>query len=58
MPYNLYLHTSPLRSETLPYFHWHLEMIPKRTIVAGWEMATGTYINVSRPEEAAEYLRN
>ena len=57
-PYNFYLHTAPLRSESLPYFHWHLEIIPKLTIVAGWEMATGTYINVSRPEEAASYLRD
>lgn len=56
-PYNLYLHGSPLRSDSLPYFHWHIEIIPKLTIVAGWEMATGTYINVSRPEEAASFLR-
>lgn len=56
-PYNLYLHTAPLRSQSLPYYHWHLELIPKLSIVAGWEMATGTYINVSQPEEAAQYLR-
>ncbi len=56
-PYNLFLHTAPLRASLLPYFHWHLEIIPKLTIIAGWEMATGTYINVSRPEEAAGYLK-
>ncbi len=56
-PYNMYLHSSPLRSEAMPYFHWHLEIIPKLTIVAGWELATGTYINVSLPEEAAGYLK-
>ena len=47
----------PLRTSLLPYFHWHLEIIPKLTVIAGWEMATGTYINVSRPEEAAGYLK-
>lgn len=57
-PYNLYLHTAPLRSQSLPYYHWHLELVPKLTIVAGWEMATGTYINVSQPEEAAHFLRS
>ncbi|MEW5922178.1 MAG: galactose-1-phosphate uridylyltransferase [Bacillota bacterium] len=57
-PYNMYLHTAPLRSQSLPYYHWHLALIPKLTIVAGWEMATGTYINVSQPEEAAQFLRS
>jgi len=56
-PYNLYLHVAPLRSSSLSYYHWHMEIIPKLTIVAGWEMATGTYINVSRPEEAASFLK-
>lgn len=56
-PYNLYLHLGPLRSEPLPYYHWHMEIIPKLTIVAGLEMATGTFINVSKPEEAARFLR-
>ncbi|RJX23468.1 MAG: galactose-1-phosphate uridylyltransferase [Dethiobacter sp.] len=56
-PYNLYLHLAPLRSEPLSYYHWHMEIIPKLTIVAGLEMATGTYINVSKPEEAAKFLR-
>lgn len=57
-PYNFYLHVAPLRTSPLSYYHWHLEIIPKLTIVAGWEMATGTFINVSRPEEAAEYLKS
>lgn len=56
-PYNLYLHLAPLRSEPLPYYHWHMEIIPKLTVIAGLEMATGTYINVSKPEEAAQFLR-
>ena len=56
-PYNLYLHLAPLRSKPLPYYHWHMEIIPKLTIVAGLEMATGTFINVSKPEEAARFLR-
>lgn len=56
-PYNFYFHLAPLRSGPQPDYHWHLEIIPKLTIVAGLEMATGTFINVSRPEEAAQFLR-
>lgn len=56
-PYNFYFHLAPLRSKERPDFHWHLEIIPKLTIIAGLEMATGTFINVIRPEEAAQFLR-
>jgi len=56
-PYNLMLHNAPLRARTLDHFHWHLEIIPKLTRVAGFEWGTGFFINPTPPEEAARYLR-
>jgi UDPglucose--hexose-1-phosphate uridylyltransferase len=56
-PYNLMLHTSPLRTQNLEHFHWHVEIIPKLTRVAGFEWGTGFFINPVPPEEAARYLR-
>lgn len=58
-PYNYTLHTAPVNSErdTRPYFHYHLEIMPRLTIAAGFEMGTGVYINVTAPEDAAEHLR-
>ena len=56
-PYNLMLHSAPLRSPDLDHFHWHLEIIPKLTRVAGFEWGTGFFINPTPPEEAARYLR-
>lgn len=56
-PYNLILHTSPVTAFNLEYYHWHIEIIPKLTKVAGFEWGTGFYINPTPPEEAAEYLR-
>lgn len=56
-PYNYYLHSAPLRTGELPHYHWHLEIIPKLSIAAGFEMGTGVYINVTRPEEAAHFIR-
>ena len=56
-PYNLMLHSAPLRAPTLDHFHWHLEIIPKLTRVAGFEWGTGFFINPTPPEEAAKYLR-
>ena len=56
-PYNLIIHTSPVTAFNLEYYHWHIEIIPKLTKVAGFEWGTGFYINPTPPEEAAEYLR-
>jgi UDPglucose--hexose-1-phosphate uridylyltransferase len=65
--YNFVLHTSPnpnvipRRSghfETIEYdFHWHIEILPRVTHIAGFEWVTGFYINPTPPEIAAEYLR-
>jgi UDPglucose--hexose-1-phosphate uridylyltransferase len=57
-PYNYLLHTAPLRSELLPHYHWHLEVLPRVTGVAGFEWGTGCFINPVPPEQAAAYLRN
>jgi len=58
-PYNYTLHTAPfnLERDPNPYFHWHLQIMPRLTIAAGFEMGTGVYINGTPPEEAAEHLR-
>jgi UDPglucose--hexose-1-phosphate uridylyltransferase len=58
-PYNLIVHSAPLHEEagTDEFYHWHLELMPKLTRVAGFEWGTGFYINPTGPEEAAEVLR-
>ena len=56
-PYNFMLHTAPPGETDEPYYHWHIEIIPKLTKVAGFEWGTGFYINPTPPEEAAKYLR-
>lgn len=57
VPYNFVLHTAPLRSEPLDYFHWHFEIRPKLTTIAGFEWGSGFYINPMPPEDAAVYLK-
>jgi len=56
-PFNFMLHTAPLRDSELESFHWHLEVIPKLTSVAGFEWGSGFFINPMPPEDAAEALR-
>jgi len=56
-PYNFSLHTAPSDLERGDDYHWHLETMPRITVAAGFEMGTGIYINVTTPEQAADYLR-
>jgi UDPglucose--hexose-1-phosphate uridylyltransferase len=55
-PYNFIIHTAPLRKQDGYYTHWHMEIMPKLTRVAGFEWGSGFYINPTSPEEAAKYL--
>ncbi len=56
--YNLMIHSSPIQEGPLAHYHWHIEIIPKLTKVAGFEWGTGFYINPTPPETAAKYLRD
>jgi UDPglucose--hexose-1-phosphate uridylyltransferase len=56
-PYNFTLHTTPFRERPLEYYHWHFEIIPKLTKLAGFELGSGFFINPTPPEEAAKFLR-
>jgi UDPglucose--hexose-1-phosphate uridylyltransferase len=54
--YNIVLHTAPMHGA--PHYHWHWEILPRLTGIAGYELATGCYLNPLPPEEAAARLRN
>ncbi|MFA6082151.1 MAG: galactose-1-phosphate uridylyltransferase [Patescibacteria group bacterium] len=56
-PYNFMLHTAPVNQDRECDFHWHLTIMPRLTIAAGFELGTGIYINVTAPEDAASDLR-
>jgi UDPglucose--hexose-1-phosphate uridylyltransferase len=56
-PYNYMIHTAPLGIGEMHHYHWHIEIIPRLTKMAGFEWGTGFYINPTPPEEATEYLR-
>jgi UDPglucose--hexose-1-phosphate uridylyltransferase len=55
--YNYIIHTSPFDTQALPHYHWHIEIIPRLTRVAGFEWGTGFYINPVPPEQGAQFLR-
>ena len=49
--YNFVLHTSPIGEESNEHYHWHFEIMPKLTKVAGFEWGTGFYICPTPPED-------
>lgn len=62
--YNYVIHTAPFRRHKVGYwktidqdYHWHIEIMPRLTKVAGFEWGTGFYICPLPPEETAKFLR-
>jgi UDPglucose--hexose-1-phosphate uridylyltransferase len=51
---NLWVRTAPRGIEE---FHWHVDILPRLTVRAGFEMGTGVEVNVYPPERAASDLR-
>jgi UDPglucose--hexose-1-phosphate uridylyltransferase len=57
-PYNFVIHTAPVSEGDLEFYHWHIEIMPKLTRVAGFEIGSGFYINPTSPEDAAQFMRS
>jgi len=56
-PYNYIIHTSPVNTDAHASYHWHIEIMPKLSRVAGFEWGSGFYVVATPPEVAAKYLR-
>ncbi|HLQ45972.1 MAG TPA: hypothetical protein VK137_14630 [Planctomycetaceae bacterium] len=55
--YNLTLNTVPRGDQDKSYFLWHIELLPRLSTPAGFELRSGMSLNTVLPEEAAAYLR-
>ncbi len=56
-PFNYIIHSNPLHESENGHYHWHVEIMPKLTQVAGFEWGSGFYINPVTPEDSAQSLR-
>lgn len=57
--YNFFIHTAPLRGKNrYGHYHWHIEVLPKLSKFAGFELGTGLEINPVDPDKAARMLRS
>jgi UDPglucose--hexose-1-phosphate uridylyltransferase len=55
--FNYCIRSNPKAEGEVEYYHWYLTIVPRLTRTAGFELGSGMYINVSLPEENAEFLR-
>ncbi|MCC7086861.1 MAG: DUF4921 family protein [Pirellulales bacterium] len=56
--YNYIVHTAPFDTFGADHYHWHIEVLPRITTLAGFELGTDCYINPVPPERAAAELRH
>lgn len=56
--YNLVIFTPPLDQIHRSANHWFIEILPRLTIPAGFELGSRIVVNVTRPETAAQELRH
>jgi UDPglucose--hexose-1-phosphate uridylyltransferase len=55
--YNLVFHTAPFHEAPSPSYHWHVEVLPRLSQLAGFELGTGSHVTPILPEDAAVILR-
>lgn len=59
--FNFFIHTAPIFEDgkiNFEFYHWHIEIIPKVSVQAGFEISSGVTINVVDPDEAAKKLNH
>lgn len=56
--YNFFIHTAPTTGgEAMDHYHWHIEILPKTAVWAGFEIGTGIEISTIAPETASRFLK-
>jgi UDPglucose--hexose-1-phosphate uridylyltransferase len=55
--YNYMIHSAPYHEDPADYYHWHLQILPKLSELAGFELGSSIYLNTTSPEENARFLR-
>jgi UDPglucose--hexose-1-phosphate uridylyltransferase len=55
--YNYMIHTAPFKDANENWYHWFIQIVPRLTMIAGFELGSRVFINTTPPEEAADFLR-
>lgn len=55
--FNLVISSAPRGDEDKRYFLWHIDILPRLSLPAGFELGSGMSINIVLPEEATRFLK-
>jgi UDPglucose--hexose-1-phosphate uridylyltransferase len=55
--FNYIIHSAPTEDESKAYYLWHLQILPRLTTIAGFELGSGIFITTMLPEESAACMR-
>jgi len=55
--FNYMVDTTITEDEENPYYHWHIRIVPRLNLIAGFEMGSGIYINTALPEDTAVLMK-
>lgn len=55
--FNLMIDTTTTEDEEDPYYHWHIRIVPRQSMIAGFEIGSGIYITAALPEETAKLMK-
>jgi UDPglucose--hexose-1-phosphate uridylyltransferase len=56
--FNYVIHTAPFKDSEEDYYHWYIQILPRLTTTAGFELGSGIHITTALPEDTAAYLRS
>ena len=55
--FNLIIRTAPIKDALEDYYHWYIQILPRLSTPAGFELGSGVYINSSLPEKTARFIK-
>lgn len=55
--FNYIVHSAPPEDENKPYYLWHIQIVPRQTAIAGFELGSGIFITTMLPEASAAVMR-
>jgi UDPglucose--hexose-1-phosphate uridylyltransferase len=55
--FNYIIHSAPAEDENKDYYLWHIQILPRLSTIAGFELGSGIYISTMLPEQSAATMR-
>ncbi len=55
--FNYVIHSAPVDDDHKAFYLWHIQILPRLTTIAGFELGSGIFITTMMPEDSAAFMR-